>query len=131
MVRAVAPAWRNCIQELATAVEPPVPCTLPFGSKAKLPYIGTFAGALSTRIWLHDASSSSATIVGRPVQTPCPASTCFDSTVTVLSGSMRTKGMEKAGAAAAPGPAAAADAGPGNTAPRVRPAPAMLVNLRK
>jgi hypothetical protein len=37
MARAVAPAWRSCIQEFATAVEPPVPWTLPFGSKAKLP----------------------------------------------------------------------------------------------
>ena len=50
IARAVAPACRNCIQEFAIAVEPPVPCTLPFGSKAKLPYIGTFAGELSTRI---------------------------------------------------------------------------------
>ncbi len=50
MARAVAPACRSCIHELATAVEPPVPCTLPFGSNAKLPYMGTRAGELSTRI---------------------------------------------------------------------------------
>ena len=50
IARAVAPACRSCAHELETAVEPPVPCTLPLGSKAKLPYSGTFAGALSTRI---------------------------------------------------------------------------------
>src|SRR3569833_653794 len=132
MARAVAPAWRNCIHELAIAVDPPVPCTLPLGSKAKFPYIGTFAGALSPRIWLHEASSSSATIVGSPVQTPCPASTCLESTVTVLSGSMCTKGMANPGAATpAPSSAPAARVGPGNIPPRVKPAPAILVILSK
>src|ERR1700722_6344804 len=93
MARAVAPAWRSCIQEFAMAVEPPVPCTLPFGSKAKLPYIGTWAGEDSTRIWLQEGSNSPANTAGRPVQPPCPASTCLEITVTVLSGAIFTNGM--------------------------------------
>src|SRR5882724_4670694 len=94
IARAYAPAWRSWSHEFAIEVEPPVPCTLPFGPKAELPYGGTFAGELSARIWLQEASSSSATTAGSPVQTPCPASTCLQITVTVLSGSIRTNGVE-------------------------------------
>ncbi len=37
MARAVAPASRNCFQEFATEVEPPVSWMPPFGSSARLP----------------------------------------------------------------------------------------------
>ena len=135
IARAVAPARRNCSHELATAVEPPVPCTLPFGSNAKLPYIGTSAGELSTRIWLQEASSSSATIAGSPVHTPCPASTCFEMTVTVLSGSIRTNGMTSGLPAATPfAESAAAALRSINDAPSVKPAPASVesfTNVRR
>jgi len=124
MARAVAPAWRSCCQELATAVEPPVSWILP--PIARLPYMGTCAGALSTRIWSQDASSSSATIAGSPVQTPWPASRCLEITVTVLSGAMRTNGMTSGPAAAPPGPVPH----PGSTMPRVSPEPASVVSFR-
>ena len=46
MARAVAPALRNCIQELAMAELPPVPCIVP---KTRLAYLLASAGADSTR----------------------------------------------------------------------------------
>ena len=61
---AAAPAWRSCIQEFAIAVLPPAPCTVP---NARLLYSLASAGALSTRICAQSASSSSATMVARPV----------------------------------------------------------------
>src|SRR6266480_426058 len=128
MARAVAPAWRSCCQELATAVEPPVSWILP--PIARLPYTGTCAGALSTRIWSQDASSSSATIAGSPVQTPWPASRCLEITVTVLSGAMRTNGMTSGPAAAPPAPPGPVPH-PGSTMPRVSPEPASVVSFRK
>jgi hypothetical protein len=64
MARAVAPALRNCIQELAMAELPPVPCIVP---KTRLAYLLASAGADSTRICAQSASSSSATTVARPV----------------------------------------------------------------
>src|SRR6185312_11084866 len=88
------------------------------------------AGEDSTRIWVQEASNSSANTAGNPVQTPWPASTCLDITVTVLSGSTRTNGMASPVfelAAAAP----AAVVGSGSSAPRVSPAPAREVNFRK
>ena len=125
MARAVAPACRSCCQELATAVEPPVSWILP--PIARLPYMGTWAGALSTRICSQEASSSSATIAGSPVHTPWPASRCLEITVTVLSGAMRTNGMMSGPAAAPPAPLPQ----PGSTSPRVSPEPASVVSFRK
>jgi hypothetical protein len=47
MARAVAPALRNCIHELAIAELPPVPCIVP---NIRLAYLLASAGADSTRI---------------------------------------------------------------------------------
>ena len=64
MARAVAPAARIWPQELAIAVLPPVPCAEP---QNRLLYRLASAGAPSTRTVFQSASSSSASIVARPV----------------------------------------------------------------
>ena len=128
IARAVAPASRSCCQELATAVDPPVSCAwAPIGTKARFWYVGTSAGALSTRIWAQEASSSSATIAGSPVHTPCPASRCLEITVTVLSGATRTNGIVS-GPAALPAPGC--EPQPGSIMPSVSPEPASEVSCR-
>jgi hypothetical protein len=64
MARAVAPVWRSWSHELAMAVLPPVPC---IGPKARLLKRLASAGAPSTFTCGQAASSSSATMVARPV----------------------------------------------------------------
>src|SRR5208282_3836468 len=85
--RAAAAASRSCIHEFATDVEPPVPCKW----KIKLLYSAASAGANSARICAQSASSSSATMVLRPVVMPWPLSRCLMITVTVLSGAILMK----------------------------------------
>src|SRR5207253_3159403 len=60
MVRAVAPARRNCSQLPRTDVEPPVSWTPKSGSA----YSASSGGACSSRTWLRSTSSSSASSIG-------------------------------------------------------------------
>src|SRR5262249_36176686 len=53
------------------------------------------------RTWLQSQSSSSATIIGSEVFTPCPISGFFETMVTTPSGAMETKADSSAAAAAA------------------------------
>src|SRR5579862_64812 len=75
------------------------------------------------RTWLQSQSSSSATIIGREVFTPCPISGFFETMVTRPSGAMETKADSSAGA-----PATAAEpsarTGDGMKASRASPPPA-------
>src|SRR5258706_11589486 len=90
IARAAAPALRNCSQELASAVLPPVPCA---GPHRRLLYFAASAGAPSTRTCDQSASSSSATSVGQPGYVAWAISRCLTITVTVLSLATRTKAL--------------------------------------
>jgi hypothetical protein len=84
IVRAWAPTVRSWSKEFETLEEPPVICM----PKAVCANSGA-AGASSARTFDQSHSSSSATIIGSDVVTPCPNSRCFTMTVQVPSLPMR------------------------------------------
>ena len=102
IARAVAPARRSGMYELRVLWLPPVPVLY-------LPLVG----ARATRTLLQSASSSSATIIGIAVHTPCPISDLADWMVIVPSGSIVSQrfGVQPSGATSgAPGVSLAASA---------------------
>src|SRR6266699_2143627 len=76
------------------------------------------------RTWLQSQSSSSATIIGSEVFTPCPISGFLDTMVTVPSGAMETKVESCARAAVLLSIASKTPAGSGIRASSARPPPA-------
>src|SRR5256885_5582469 len=76
------------------------------------------------RTWLQSQSSSSATIIGSEVFTPCPISGFLDTMVTVPSGAMKQKAKSCAGATVFISIASKTAAGSGIRASSARPPPA-------
>ena len=82
MVRAAAPQRRMGSKKCRVLREPSV---------SWLPNFFSSPGAWATRTRFQSASSSSATIIGMPVRTPCPISDRWQTMVTVPSSAMDTK----------------------------------------
>src|SRR3984957_2110917 len=82
IMRAAAPPWRIGMKKCRVEREPSV---------SWLPYLASSPVAWATFTRAQSASSSSATISGMPVRTPCPISDRWQTMVTVPSGAMETK----------------------------------------
>ena len=82
MVRAAAPQRRMGSKKWRVLREPSV---------SWLPNFFSSPGAWATRTRFQSASSSSATIIGMPVRTPCPISERWQTIVTVPSSAIDTK----------------------------------------
>jgi hypothetical protein len=86
------------------------------------------AEAYSARTLLQSHSSSSATIIGRDVYTPCPISDCERRMVTLPSGAIRSQALSTAAPAASAVVPRIID---GTWNPRVRPAVVAAAVLMK
>src|SRR5271163_2713641 len=82
IMRAAAPTWRIGLMKWRVEREPSV---------SWLPYRASSPVAWATFTFDQSASSSSATISGMPVRTPCPISERWQTMVTVPSGAIDTK----------------------------------------
>src|SRR5271168_3971900 len=82
IMRAAAPTWRIGMKKCRVEREPSV---------SWLPYFTSSPVACWTLTFDQSASSSSATINGMPVRTPCPISERWQTIVTVPSGAIDTK----------------------------------------